>query len=441
MPIPVQFAHRFIYHFSHIDNLPGLLQNGFLATNHTAFPRRHRSIASAGIQERRATMDVTCGPGGCVHDYVPFYFGALSPMLLGVVNAKNVDQYDILYFEFPISIVDRPDTVFTNASANTVIPPQFYSSSDQLDQLDWEAIDYRKWKSPDEAHRHRRMAEALVHGRVPVTAATHCVVWNESVKKRVQEIVGAPAFPAIGFEDRNRRHYFNNLELKDGSSLVKGPGEITLHYNHYKDHVIQHSGKHVATADFKNLTALLAGLRANFGCVPHTAELVGLASANAGIHRYTVDLHTKDVVERLLNLPGYAALGDKQKKLVEIAAYLHDIGKGPKARWTNNGGLQKVDPNHPVGAMPMMAEILTKHVGTVKPTSAATLMKLVCYHDLVGDVLGRDRDERQIVNVVDDKDELDMLFVLGQADVLSLQERWWDQAKSDLVYQRCLAAI
>jgi hypothetical protein len=52
MPIPVQFAHRFIYHFSHIDNLPGLLQNGFLATNHTAFPRRHRSIASAGIQER-----------------------------------------------------------------------------------------------------------------------------------------------------------------------------------------------------------------------------------------------------------------------------------------------------------------------------------------------------------------------------------------------------
>ena len=42
-------------------------------------------------------------------------------------------------------------------------------------------------------------------------------------------------------------------------------------------------------------------------------------------------------------------------------------------------------------------------------------MKLVCYHDLVGDVLGKGRDEQQIVDVVDDEDELDMLFALGKA--------------------------
>ena len=137
MPIPAQHTHRHVYHFSHIDNLEGLLRDGFLAHNHPQFPRRHRSIAAEGIQSRRARMAVPCGPMGCVHDYVPFYFGSVSPMLLGVVNAKNVDQFDILYFEFPISLAERPDVVFTSASANTEVPPSFYHEPANLIELDW----------------------------------------------------------------------------------------------------------------------------------------------------------------------------------------------------------------------------------------------------------------------------------------------------------------
>lgn len=385
-------------------------------------------------------MVVPCGPGGCVHDYVPFYFGSCSPMLLGVVNAKNVDQYDILYFEFPISLIDRADAVFTSASANTAIPPQFYFDPAHLDQLDWAAIDSLKWSSPNDDHRHRRMAELLVHGQLPVTAAARCVVWNDWVKERVENIVNGAPFPPIELQDRSRRHWFNNLELKDGSSVVKGPGEIASIYAAAGEYVIENSGKHAATAAFKNLEALRAGLRGNFGCLPHTAELVGLESAN-GIHQQTVDIHTMDVVQRLLALPEYAGFAEKPQELVEIAAYLHDIGKGPRSRWANNGGVQKVDPNHPVGAMTMMAEILTEHVGVVEPSSARTLMKLVCYHDLVGDVLGKGRDEQQIIDVVDDRDELDMLFALGKADAMSLVEHWWNQGRADQLYDRCLRGI
>lgn len=99
MPIPANHAHRYIYHFTHIDNLRDLLKTGFLAKNHPNFPTvGGRSIAAESIQARRATMPVTCGPGGVVHDYVPLYFGSVSPMLLSVVRAKNVDQMDILYF-------------------------------------------------------------------------------------------------------------------------------------------------------------------------------------------------------------------------------------------------------------------------------------------------------------------------------------------------------
>jgi ssDNA thymidine ADP-ribosyltransferase, DarT len=95
VPISPSHKRRCAYHFTHIDNLSSLLQAGFLANNHPKFPKDgHRSVAARGIQERRSSMVVSCGPGGCVHDYVPLYFGAISPMLLGVINTKNVEQRD-----------------------------------------------------------------------------------------------------------------------------------------------------------------------------------------------------------------------------------------------------------------------------------------------------------------------------------------------------------
>lgn len=357
----------------------------------------------------------------------------MSPMLLGVVNAKNVDQYDILYFEFSITLAERQDVVFTSASANTEIPPDFYHDPASLAELDWDAIDSKKWGNPDDDFRHRRMAEMLVYGALPVTAAARCVVWNDWVKERVKEIVGDREFPPIEFEDRGRKHWFTNFAQGGTSSVVKGPGEVAGIFNDACAYVAEHTGDNEDTASFEDLRSLRDGLRVNFGCLPHTAELVGLRSEN-GIHRKTVDVHTKEVVAGLLELDEYDAFGAKQKRLLEIAAYLHDIGKGPRSRWDKNGGLQKVDPDHPVGAMPMMAEILTEHVGRVGASSARTLLLLVCYHDLVGDVLGQGRDPQQILDVVRNEDELRMLFAISRADVTALVPRWWDQNQADELY-------
>ncbi|MEP1832082.1 MAG: DarT ssDNA thymidine ADP-ribosyltransferase family protein [Hyphomonas sp.] len=440
MSIPAQHTHRYVYHFSHIDNLEGLLRNGFLAHNHPLFPKRHRSIAAEGIQSRRARMAVPCGSMGCVHDYVPFYFGSVSPMLLGVVNAKNVDQYDILYFEFSITLAERQDVVFTSASANTEIPPNFYHDPANLAELDWDAIDSKKWGNPDDDFRHRRMAEMLVYSALPVTAAARCVVWNEGVKERVKDIIGDREFPPIEFEDRGRKHWFTNFAQGGTSSVVKGPGEVAGIFNDACNYVAEHTRDHEETASFKNLRSLRDGLRADFGCLPHTAELVGLRSEN-GTHRKTVDVHTKEVVAGLLELDEYDAFDAKQKRILEIAAYLHDIGKGPRSRWDENGGLQKVDPDHPVGAMPMMAEILTEHVGRVTASSARTLLLLVCYHDLVGDVLGQGRAAQQILDVVGSEDELRMLFAIARADVTALVPWWWEQNRADELFQWCADKI
>lgn len=287
------------------------------------------------------------------------------------------------------------------------------------------------------------MAEILVHGELGLQAASHVVVWNEGVKKQVQKISkeAGVKFPPINFESQNRRHYFTNfMENKPNESLVTGPRGIALRYHDACQQIAQKKGQ-CKDAPFDTPKKLLEALREDFGCLPQTAELVGLKSEN-GIHKRTVDVHTLEVVDKLKSLPEYAGLpSSKDRANVELAAYLHDIGKGPKDRWANNNGVQKVDPDHPVGAMPMMVSILTEQVRSVRRKNAALILKLVCYHDLVGEVLGKGRDEQQIVDVARNRLELDMLFALGKADATALVEWWWDEDQAARLYDRCLTAI
>jgi hypothetical protein len=386
-------------------------------------------------------MMVPCGPHGCVHDYVPLYFGAISPMLLSVVNAKNVNQCDILYFEFPISLVEGANAVFTDASANTAIPPNFYTDPADFDKLNWEAIDSRKWGNVDDEFRHQRMAELLIHRQLPIETASRCVVWNSRIRKKVEKIVASAeaAFPPVKFESPKRRHWFLNFPENKRSSIVLGPRSIALALEAACAEIANEGGEH-PTAPFASLKKLLDSLRADFGCIAQTAELVGLKSEN-GRHKRTVDAHTKEVVAELLASPEYEALEERAKRLVELAAYLHDIGKGPRSRWDKKGGVQQLDLNHPVRAMPMMVDILTRQVASVTQESADILTKLVCYHDLVGDVLGNGRDELQIVEVVADEEQLDMLFALGKADATALADWEWDEEKASDLYDRCLSAV
>jgi hypothetical protein len=40
------------------------------------------SIINQDIQQERRVRPLPAGPRGVIHDYLPFYFGYLSPMLL-----------------------------------------------------------------------------------------------------------------------------------------------------------------------------------------------------------------------------------------------------------------------------------------------------------------------------------------------------------------------
>ena len=191
MSIPNQYKHRSLYHFTHIENLPGILEHNILSTNmrqHFGIP--HRNIANEEIQERRSMMNVICGCGGVVHDYVPFYFCKRSPMLY-FINKNIIDQSQIIYLEFPIQILERYRSVFTDASANTNYLPNFYDDTSCLVNLDWEAIDTHDWGQqydPTKGIIQRKQAEALIYKTISLESLKKVVVYDVYSKRDVQKI-------------------------------------------------------------------------------------------------------------------------------------------------------------------------------------------------------------------------------------------------------------
>lgn len=425
MSIPNEYKNRCVYHFTHLENLPGILKHGLISTSEKkCLGISHTAISYTGIQERRSQMTVSCGPGGVVHDYVPLYYGKLSPMLLAVIRNKIVDEQFIIHLEFPIRLMNEYPAVFTDAAANTAKYPNFFTDPNDLQKLNWEAIDNRKWGMQTDELRQARMAELLVHRKINISSITQIIVWNDHFKKEVlsyyKEAGIAP--PKVDFHDPYDPHYFIDFLDTNKHPPVTGPFLINQAYSETVKYIVQgicksHSPK------FKNLFELRDALDEDMTCVPETAEIVGLESDNK-MHSETVDRHTRKVVEELRKLTDFQNMSKTAKLLIEIAAYLHDIGKGPKSRWINKGGRQKVDPDHPIKALPMVQRILTEDVGKMKASSARIICKLVCYHDLIGDIVAKGRRIEELEEVIENQSELEMIIALGKADMMAINPSW-----------------
>lgn len=426
MAIPTQFQTRRVHHFTHVENLESILEHGLLCTNEKK--RRgisHLQVAYEGIQERRSEMNVSCGPRGVVHDYVPVYFCKRSPMLYSVVYNKFADEVAIIYLEFQIQIMERCPCVFTNIAANTETGLQFFDDPSRLDQLNWDAIDTFKWGSQHDqpgqfSVKQMKMAELLVHGRIDPSEIRRIIVFNESLTKIVGEIYkdkGLTPPPIV--EGDHHYYYIDNATRR---APVTGPMFIRKAYEETVESLLPRLGT-ARQPQFATLQELLDALRANLGCLPETAEIVGLESENE-MHKEDVGTHTQLVVKALLELSEFKAMNSIDKRLVEISAYLHDIGKGPKRRWAATGGKQKVDPDHPIKALPMVERILAVEVGEVSRPAAKNICKLVCYHDLVGDIVAKGRNSTELEEVVATERQLNMLIAIGKADMKSVNA-WW----------------
>lgn len=187
-----------LYRLIHLDNLPVLLaRNALHAPNATPQDGLvYRPIHNVSVQASRRLQPVACGPRGTVHDYVPFYFGPLSPMLLqlktGQVQGYNEGQEPLIYLATRLDDVQSAGSpfVFTDGHGLAAFTQWFEHPAD-LGRVDWDLVGERYWRDkPDDNDRKRRkQAEFLIWQSLPWPAIQFVATYNEAARQRAAKVL------------------------------------------------------------------------------------------------------------------------------------------------------------------------------------------------------------------------------------------------------------
>lgn len=427
MAIPNKHEDKYLYHFTHIENLESIVKNGFLSTNEKdRLAIDHKDVANDNIQLRRHNMKVPVGPGGTVHDYVPFYFCTRNPMLLSLVLSKNIDQMFMIFFAVPIKKILEETVLYTDASANTASPPTFYGEVKDIDKLNWDLILLQTWMPKTNIEKHQKMAEALVYKSMPISDVETIIVWNPSMKQAVEDIfknnnVKCPNVITEPFKKKN--FYFTKWAMgRETETFTTGPFWLKKYLkDQIKNIEKSKAGKKEAEYPFKNIEELLNAIDNEFCIIRELKGIFELETENE-IHIENVSDHTLSVVTNLVDSKCYKAFDDENKVILKLSAYLHDIGKGPHEKWKNKKQPPFLD--HPVDSLKMTERVLIEEVEEISKYEIRMICLLVGYHDLIGEIFGKGRDKQQLFDILKTEEEFDILNCLSHADIKSFDNDW-----------------
>ena len=153
-----------IFHITPFENLGRILEANELRAKRALEQEDtgYTNIAHQSIQDRRAHTPVPCGPRGVLHDYVPFYFGARSPMLYtvykGNVEGFTGGQQSIVHLVSSVQAVQEAGLGFAFTDGHGIMEfTEFYDDPAKLDEVDWPLMNNRYWADmSDDLDRKRR---------------------------------------------------------------------------------------------------------------------------------------------------------------------------------------------------------------------------------------------------------------------------------------------
>jgi hypothetical protein len=182
----------------HINNLAILLsRKGLHAPRFTPDDGlQYKTIHNIDIQNKRNVRLIPCGPKGTIHDYVPFYFGPLSPMMLnlktGRVPTYNEGQEPLTYLVSNVAnIVENGHRFVFSNGHGIAFNTDWYDDVADLDKVDWGMVYERYWADDyekDMDRQRRKQAEFLVHHFCPWDTIVGIVVIDEQMKSNVEQI-------------------------------------------------------------------------------------------------------------------------------------------------------------------------------------------------------------------------------------------------------------
>jgi len=186
-----------ILRFTHVDNLDTIIRRGGLhAPNHVPNDALPYSFChDAEVHGARATVDVKAGPRGTIHDYIPFYFGYLSPMMLqlktGQVPGYHEGQEPLIYLVSSAQAVQSAGLKFVFSDGHGLATfTEWFDDLANLDAVDWTMVNQRYWTDNinDMDRQRKKQAEFLVHHFCPWSLIHEIVVIDSAMQQRVEAI-------------------------------------------------------------------------------------------------------------------------------------------------------------------------------------------------------------------------------------------------------------
>jgi hypothetical protein len=192
---------RLLYHFTHVDNLSAILASGALVSDRLARERTSTDVGDHGVKAARRTCDVPVGPGGCVDEYVPFYFAPRSPMMYRIAcdHRDSVDgrypdgDHPLVYLVTSIDRVVSAHLPWVASDGNCASGVTTYTDClvDLDAHVDWPLMTERYWNNtPDDPDRmRRRMAEFLIKDRLPINWLLGFATGSDNLAGTVRELL------------------------------------------------------------------------------------------------------------------------------------------------------------------------------------------------------------------------------------------------------------
>lgn len=202
MPVP---DPTLILRIIRVDNLHIYLQRGGIHAP-TFTPSDGlvcRTNHNVSIQEKRREQPIPCGPGGVVHDYVPFYFGYLSPMMLqlktGQVPGYDEGQEPLIYLVSTVQAVKESGAGFVFSDGHGIAAfTKWFDDLAELDKVDWDMVYQRYWTDNvnDMDRQRRKQAEFLIHRFCDWSIIQEIAAIDDTMKDRVNAILTRFPFEA-----------------------------------------------------------------------------------------------------------------------------------------------------------------------------------------------------------------------------------------------------
>lgn len=200
-----------IFHITSIENLENILKSKSIFSKNEISRQdiRYINVANNEIQENRSVYNLPNGKN--LHDYVPFSFAPLTPMLnaihKGSIPGCTAKQEDMIY------IVTDAQYVGGNSSVNYIFtdvhplskPVKIFTSLKSFEDIDWEIFfdnphitgGYCKfWLDKNDPNhpkwfgrKRKRMAEFLILNSMPIHFIKHFAVINQETYNKLHTLL------------------------------------------------------------------------------------------------------------------------------------------------------------------------------------------------------------------------------------------------------------